>query len=304
MNCSSLRNPALCAALLFSTVLSLGAQTRHTLASGETLYSLARRYEVSVADLVQANSIEDPSALSIGMQLLIPGDEALPQENPSTHPQRVSQETPRYYLVGKGDTYYGIARKHNITVSQLLEWNSRLETQVLQVGERLVIAWSAPSQPITPNPIEDPNPAVVVTPRTSTAPPSPDPVPQSLPTGIRVTGTPQWPVAGYKHPFDGKVPGVAIEAESSSYVHAIRSGNVVWTGLYRGFGNVVLIDSGNYIYLYGGNEDLFVNVGESVLPGHRIGRLGESDSSGTGPRMYFSVFREGVPISPEDAPRG
>ena len=89
-----------------------------------------------------------------------------------------------------------------------------------------------------------------------------------------------------------------------SYVHAVASGSVVWTGPYRGFGNVVLVDSKGYIYLYGGSEDLFVNVGQTVNVGNRIGRLGSSGPNGTRQPMYFSVFREGLPVSPDEAPRG
>ena len=89
-----------------------------------------------------------------------------------------------------------------------------------------------------------------------------------------------------------------------SYVHAVASGSVVWTGPYRGFGNVVLVDSRGYIYLYGGSEDLFVNVGQTVNVGNRIGRLGSSGPNGTRQPMYFSVFREGLPVSPDEAPRG
>ncbi|RKX74122.1 MAG: M23 family peptidase, partial [Spirochaetes bacterium] len=63
-------------------------------------------------------------------------------------------------------------------------------------------------------------------------------------------------------------------------------------------------DSNGYIYLYGGNEDLFVNVGQTVAAGSRIGRLGSSGPDGGKQDMIFSVFREGVPISPEEAPRG
>ncbi|OQX29555.1 MAG: hypothetical protein B0D92_03095, partial [Spirochaeta sp. LUC14_002_19_P3] len=121
---------------------------------------------------------------------------------------------------------------------------------------------------------------------------------------IKVQSVPWWPVAGTKQPLEGKLKGVSIMADNMSYVHAVAPGRVVWTGPYRGFGNVVLVDSNGYIYLYGGNNDLFVNVGQSVESGSRIGRLGSSIPGNEPQPMYFSVFREGVPIAPEDAPRG
>lgn len=40
---------------------------------GDTLYSIARRFDVSPADLARANSIDDPRQLTIGRRLLVPG---------------------------------------------------------------------------------------------------------------------------------------------------------------------------------------------------------------------------------------
>jgi len=238
----------------------------HFMEQGDTLYSLARRYGVSVEELLEKNAIADPSGLSVGTRLLIPGDEK-PEASFRTDNQ------PGLYTVRKGDTYYGIAREHNIDVDYLLSLNSRQANRVLRVGESIVVSG------IRKNPVQ----------QTAAA---------------RVGNVPWWPVAGYKQPLDGKLAGVAIEADPLSYVHAVAGGSVVWTGPYRGFGHVVLVDSNGYIYLYGGNEDLFVNVGQTIDAGSRIGRLGSSGPNCGKQDMIFSVFREGIPVSPDDAPRG
>lgn len=44
----------------------------HTVQPGDTLWSLSRRYEVSVADFVSANALVDPNRLSVGERLIIP----------------------------------------------------------------------------------------------------------------------------------------------------------------------------------------------------------------------------------------
>jgi murein DD-endopeptidase MepM/ murein hydrolase activator NlpD len=46
----------------------------HTVQPGDTLWSLSRRYEVSVSDLVRANDLTDPNRLSVGERLIIPAD--------------------------------------------------------------------------------------------------------------------------------------------------------------------------------------------------------------------------------------
>ncbi len=267
--------PAVYLTLLLCIVLPIGADTIHVLNSGDTLYSLSRQYSVPVDELLAVNNISDPSTLSVGMRLTIPGID----KNAA-----VSTEVDEY-KVKKGDTYYSIARAHAMVVDELLSLNSRRSDRVLSVGENLFVKASDSVKS------SEPDPSLQTLSFTAAEP-------------VKVTQVPQWPVAGMKVPLNGKLVGVSIAADPRSYVHAVADGSVVWTGPYRGFGHVVLVDSHGYIYLYGGNEDLFVNVGQSVETGSRIGRLGPSGSNGDTREMIFSVFREGIPVSPDDAPRG
>lgn len=271
---SKVRKLAIISMSLFVLALPLGADSHHVMQSGDTLYSLSRQYGVTVDELLAANGISDPASLSVGMNLLIPGEDST----------GISSSVDEY-TVKQGDTYYSIARVHEIPVDELLRLNGRSSDRILRVGETLVVLASGNGGGTRPVPVPIPGP-------------SPTPGPE------RVTRVPWWPVAGMKVPLDGKLVGVSISADSRSYVHAVSDGNVVWTGPYRGFGHVVLVDSDGYIYLYGGNEDLFVNVGQTVSTGSRIGRLGASGPDGETREMIFSVFREGVPVSPDDAPRG
>lgn len=269
---------------------SISAETIHRLKRGETLYSLARNYGVSLDALIRRNGISDPSALSVGTRLYIPESSPAAPESGASNPNPAEAAV---HVVKKGDTYYSIARRYSIDVALLLELNGRSDGQTLGVGERLTVSSS-----VIPASVQSSEPA--------DPPPGDTALPPSRPSSpaSRVQDVPWWPVAGLKRPLEGKLAGVSIEAASMSYVHAVAAGNVVWTGPYRGFGNVVLIDSRGYIYLYGGNDDLFVNVGQSVNAGSRIGRLGSSGANGTSQSMYFSVFREGLPVSPDKAPRG
>ena len=269
---------------------SISAETIHRLKRGETLYSLARNYGVSLDALIRRNGISDPSALSVGTRLYIPESSPAAPESGASNPNPAEAAV---HVVKKGETYYSIARRYSIDVALLLELNGRSDGQTLGVGERLTVSSSViPASVQSSEPADPP-------PEDTEPPPSRPSSPSS-----RVQDVPWWPVAGLKRPLEGKLAGVSIEAASMSYVHAVAAGNVVWTGPYRGFGNVVLIDSRGYIYLYGGNDDLFVNVGQSVNAGSRIGRLGSSGANGTSQSMYFSVFREGLPVSPDKAPRG
>ncbi len=45
---------------------------RYTVQSGDTLSALARLFGISVSDIVDANAIEDPNAIAVGLELTIP----------------------------------------------------------------------------------------------------------------------------------------------------------------------------------------------------------------------------------------
>lgn len=264
--------------LLTAVSFSLSAQpASHTLQQGETLYSLSRKYGVSVSEIMNANSISSPENLSVGSRLIIPG---------LTSQNTVNNLRKSEYIVQKGDTFYRIAKNHGLSVNELLALNDFSGNKILKPGESIVVAAAAgtSSANVTVTPVTENEPAAIISANYS----------ENL----------DWPVEGQKKALTGKLRGVKIEAPESSLVRSIASGSVVWTGPYRGFGQVVLIDVNGFIYLYGGNEDVFVNVGEYVRAGSRIGRLGNSGLATRTVNMYFSVFKDGIPVSVVSAPRG
>jgi len=260
-----------------------GADTIHVIAKGETVYSLSKLYGVSPEAIIESNSITNTSGISVGTRLLIPsGDLSINGKN-------------GLYKVKRGDTYYSIAKKLGFSLEHLLTLNGRDENRLLRVGEELIV--SAP-RVISKERIPGISTRGGLDNMLSV---------EAGESSRELTRVPWWPVNGRKRILDGKLSGVGIETEPLSYVHAVAGGKVVWTGPYRGFGYVALVDSKGYIYLYGGNEDLFVNVGQTVDAGSRIGRLGSSGANGVSygkPLMIFAVFRDGIPVLPSEAPRG
>lgn len=240
---------------------------------GDTLYSLARTYSVSKERIMEINGISSPEQLKIGIIIEIP------DINWDFNGNKGYIESSEYFVI-KGDTFYSISRRNGISVSELLETNDLSANHVLHEGDRLIV-----------NP--DLNNLNM------------DGIIESVPI---VSGTSQhslnWPIGGDRYKMDGKLEGVRINADAYEYVRSIAAGKVVLAEPYRGFGNVILIDVNGYIYLYGGNEDVFVNVGEEVAAGTRIGRLGVSDLSNGKKDMFFSVFKDGKPIDTSTAPRG
>lgn len=71
---------------------------------GDSLYSIARRYGVSVNDIVYANQLQNPEVLSVGQALVIPTGT-------------------RRHTVRQGETMYSIARSYGVTLQSLIAAN-------------------------------------------------------------------------------------------------------------------------------------------------------------------------------------
>lgn len=95
----------------------------YTVKSGDSLWSISRKFGVTVAELKEANNLSS-NLLSIGQNLIIPG--------------KVSEKVSDEYVVQKGDTLYSIARKFNTSVDNLKSLNN-ITTDSLAIGQILKI---------------------------------------------------------------------------------------------------------------------------------------------------------------------
>ena len=98
----------------------------YTVKSGDSLWSIAKKYNVSVDELKRLNNLTT-NTLRIGQILKIPG-----VSEPSGN---------NVYIVKSGDSLWSIAQKYNTTINALMQANN-LTSSVLQVGERLIIPTS------------------------------------------------------------------------------------------------------------------------------------------------------------------
>ncbi|AIY06194.1 polysaccharide deacetylase [Planococcus sp. PAMC 21323] len=111
--------------------------TNYTVKSGDTLYSIAKKFNVTVPALAKANNITNYNLIRVGQVLTIPGKATPP---PATAVK---------YTVKAGDTLYSIARKYNVTVSDLAKANSITNFNLIQVGQVLTIPGKAAPPPAT-----------------------------------------------------------------------------------------------------------------------------------------------------------
>jgi murein hydrolase activator len=93
--------------------------------------------------------------------------------------------------------------------------------------------------------------------------------------------------------------GVDIEAAQGTEVGAVYAGHVIYTGWFKGYGNLIILDhGGEYFTLYAHVAEILVKEGEDVRQGQKIGSVGDTGSL-TGPRLYFEVRYQGKPQDPE-----
>ena len=97
-----------------------GGDNIYTVVSGDTLYSIARRYNTTVDEIKRLNNLTS-NILQIGQQLIIP-----------------STTNDNIYTVVSGDTLYSIARRYNTTVDEIKRLNN-LTSNILQIGQQLII---------------------------------------------------------------------------------------------------------------------------------------------------------------------
>ena len=111
--------------------------TVHVVASGDTLWSIAVRYGVSVASLQQANEITDPGRIFVGQRLSIPaaGNSGRQGGETSVNQNRFTA----VHVVAGGETLNGIAARYGTTGAELAKANSISNPNRLTVGQRLAV---------------------------------------------------------------------------------------------------------------------------------------------------------------------
>jgi murein DD-endopeptidase MepM/ murein hydrolase activator NlpD len=110
-----------------------------------------------------------------------------------------------------------------------------------------------------------------------------------------------WPLPGHTKissyfggradPITGKQAdhsGIDIPVPEGTPVLSASNGTVVFAGWNDAYGNVVIIESGQYNILYGHNSKLLVTTGQTVQQGQQISLAGTTGRS-TGPHLHFGI---------------
>jgi LysM repeat protein len=182
---------ACCGTLGLSDLLGVTREIK----KGDTLYSISRECEVSVAEILKANPGLDPAKLKIGQIIQLPdkpppapeaadpapADHVAPAPAPPPEPTR-----PEFHTVAKGDTLSSIARQHQMPLAELRQLNPAT-SDVITPGMKLRLRKAGTPPVIDPGPPPEPAPPLPAPPPEA-SPPKPTPKVEEPPKYVFITG--------------------------------------------------------------------------------------------------------------------
>lgn len=103
---------------------------------GDTLYALSAHYGISIEILKQFNPNLKPKALQIGQKLMIPAFKDVKPPKPNSQKKRnsIPPNSKGTYIVKSGDTLWDIAKRYNVTVDELKDFNKMKNNDILKIG--------------------------------------------------------------------------------------------------------------------------------------------------------------------------
>ncbi len=302
--------------------------------TSDTLDVLARRYNVSSAEILRANGYKGPRALSPGQQLIIPrptASAAAPAMSaPAARPVAVAA-APGVHYVNRGDTLHSIARQHHIPVAELARANNLDQSARLSLGMKLVVP-GAKTAMAAPAPVAQPVAAAPVAVASAPAVAAPKVVASALPQQsarlVQPTATVEqpavaetpaakpaettsalptfrWPVRGkvitaYGSKTNGKVnDGINVAVPEGTPVKAAEDGVVAYSGNeLKGYGNLVLVRHSNgYVTAYAHASEILVKRGDTIKRGQVIAKSGQTGEASS-PQLHFEIRKGSSPVDP------
>ena len=314
-----------------SVAATPNAATRGTtiiVGTSDTLELLARRYNVSTAEILRANGYKGPRALSPGQQLIIPRPTATVAAAPApvpavappaSKPVAAAPVAASVHVVNKGDTLHSIAHRNHIPVAELARANNLDQSARLSLGMKLTVpgaktsaaaAAVAPATPAAPAgktvATAAPQSARLVQPTANVGEPAA--APEALVKPSEATGalpTFRWPVRGkvitsYGSKTNGKAnDGINVAVPEGTPVKAAEDGIVAYSGNeLKGYGNLVLVRHSNgFVTAYAHASELLVKRGDTIKRGQVIAKSGQSGEVGS-PQLHFEIRKGSSPVDP------
>ncbi|MDR6627313.1 LysM peptidoglycan-binding domain-containing protein [Caulobacter segnis] len=303
-----------------------GPRQVHTVKSGDTLTSIAKKFDVSVGDLAEDNKIKKGQTLRLGQKIKGPATEQ------------------KAYVAQSGDTLAEIGKRFNVSVKSLAAENNLRTSATIKKGQKIrlpdgfkdkgplktttTVSKPSPVEPLSSYArVDTPSPAPATSPSTSGTPSSPVPYTSSYPRpSAPVAAQPITPpassrpiiessaapteaeiIASGKGKFDwplrGEIissfgvkgtgqrnDGLNIRAPQGTPVLAAADGEIAYAGnQVPTFGNLVLVKHADgWVTAYAHLSGATVKMRQQVRRGDQIGSVGATGGVNE-PQLHFEM---------------
>jgi murein DD-endopeptidase MepM/ murein hydrolase activator NlpD len=306
--------------------------TTITVASGDTVDGLARRYGVSSAAIVQANHLSSAASIQAGQSLVIPRQHsAIRNIAPKPSAPRVAASHTRAtsggtHVVAPGETLSSVARLYHKPRTAIAKANNITPDTKLKVGQALTIpgakstrvdavgsahppqAPSAGHVPAASIPAHSQPPQRVATAEAGAPLPAPEPAVAKIESPAEMAnaaGGFRWPVrgrviAGFGSETSGQHnDGINLAVPEGTSIKAAEEGTVAYAGNeLKGYGNLLLVRHSNgFVTAYAHASELLVKRGDQVKRGQIIARAGQTGSVSS-PQLHFEIRKGATPVDP------
>ena len=271
----------------------------YTVVSGDTLHSIAWRFELDPDDLARWNKISPPFIIHPGERLhtLAP---AGGESKTTYNVEAVKAPAATEVTVRPGDTLYSLAIENDLSPARLAAINNLSSPYVINPGQVLRL---------TGTPMARPMPAPITSVASGAASdkvkaPVKAPVKTAVVSPVESNRNVSW-----QWPIEGKViarfnkdknhtKGIVIAGSEGQAVQASSAGKVVYSGNgLISYGNLIIIKhSRSYLSAYAHNKKLLVKEGETIKAGQKIAELGKTGVEK--PKLHFEIRKNGKPVDP------
>ena len=292
-------------------------------ARGDTLYSIAKKNNTTVAELAKINSLSEPYTLSIGQKLNVrsgttvpakiePAKQVVVAKSQKTEsikavapsvPSHTTRVAVQEITVAPGDTLYSLSRKYQIPVNDLAVMNKISSPFTLSVGQKLRVPKTdvVVAQTTTNKTTSDKNKTTsakmaTAVKESSKEKISSDPKKQLPKISARSNAKFSWPVRGkilsqYGAKNGGLFnDGINIAANMGTAVGAAENGVVAYAGNeVKGMGNLIIMQhSDGWMTVYAHLDSMSVRRGAKVSVGQQIGKIGKTGKVDS-PQLHFEI---------------
>ncbi|WIY54228.1 peptidoglycan DD-metalloendopeptidase family protein [Devosia sp. YIM 151766] len=236
----------------------------HTIAAGESLYTIARKYDVTTQAIVQANGLASPDKIVVGQKVIIPG---------------------------RGDL------NTSAPITQMASLAPAATGAVLPDMRPTNLA--APAAPAPAPAVQAAAPPATATP--APAPVQQASLQPAAEPAMSGSDKFHWPVSGrvITDFAASRGTGINIDVPEGSSVKAAENGTVIYVGSgVEGYGNLILVRHPNgYVSAYAHLKDMSVAKGAVINRGDSLGTVGQTGSVSR-PQLHFELRKGATPVDP------